>query len=79
MNHLRELTHLYQKSNFIAISKLFRFVRKGVLMSKGEGPFLIDPEGANKILEFILQICERIHKIGDDGTDRGYWGRFGRV
>ena len=41
-------------------------------MRKGEGPFLMDSEGANKILEFILQICERIHKIENDGTNYHY-------
>jgi hypothetical protein len=29
----------------------------------------MNPEGANKILEFILQICGRIHKIENDGTN----------
>jgi hypothetical protein len=39
-------------------------------MRKGEGPFLMGSEGANKILEFILQICERTNKIKGNGTDR---------
>lgn len=33
----------------------------------------MNPEGANKILEFILQICERIHKIESDETDCHHW------
>ena len=41
-------------------------------MRKGEGPFSMEYIGANKILEFILQIWERIHKIENDGTNYHY-------
>jgi hypothetical protein len=39
----------------------------------------MDPEEANKILEFILQICERTNKIENDGTYHHHWCGAGGV
>jgi hypothetical protein len=44
-------------------------IRASLPLPEDEGLFLVYSEGANKILEFILQICGRIHKIENDGTN----------